>query len=140
MSSLARVGIVVKPHGVAANAYFNFLLTPAKQGGLSAASWNTDWQNASSVIPELFTPTGGFPISQYADAGWVAQVASVKAMTDRGQQAKAWQNLNKEAARLALACPNHFSLEQRLVGAKVKGAFIWAPYASWPYATLSVSE
>lgn len=140
MSSLARVGIVVKPHGVAANAYLSFLLTPAKQGGLSATSWNTDWQNASSVIPELFTPTGGFALSQYSDARWVAQVAAAKAMTDRGQQAKAWQSLNKEAARLALACPNHFLLEQRLVGSKVKGAFIWAPYSSWPYATLSVTE
>ncbi|MCX6404437.1 MAG: hypothetical protein NTW81_02785 [Actinobacteria bacterium] len=61
-------------------------------------------------------------------------------MTDRAKQAKAWQNLNKEAVRLALACPNQFDLEQRLAGSKVKGAFIWAPYSSWPYATLSVSK
>jgi len=140
MASLARVGIRVKPHGVATNAYLNFLLNPAKQGGLSAASWNTDWQNASSVIPDLLTPTGGFPLSQYSDAGWVAKVSDAKAMTGRAEQAKAWQSLNKEAVRLALACPNQFGLEQRLAGAKVQGAFIWAPYASWPYATLSVTK
>lgn len=139
-TSLARVGIVVKPHGVSPVYYLNFLLTPTRQGGLSAASWNTDWQNASSVIPDLFTPTGGFPLSQYSDAGWVAKVVAAKSMTDRAAQAKAWQDLNKEAVRLALACPNQFGLEQRLVGSNVKGAFIWGPYASWPYATLSVAK
>jgi peptide/nickel transport system substrate-binding protein len=140
MASLARVGIRVKPHGVETNAYLNFLLNPARQGGMSAASWNTDWQNASSVIPDLLTPTGGFALSQYSNASWVAKVADARAMTDRGEQAKAWQSLNKEAVRLALACPNQFGLEQRLAGSKVQGAFIWAPYSSWPYATLSVTK
>jgi len=140
MASLARVGIRVKPHGVPADAYLNFLLDPAKQGGMSAASWNTDWQNASSVIPDLFTPTGGFPLTQYSSANWVTKVAVTREITDRAKQAKAWQSLNKEATRLALACPNQFGLEQRLAGAKVKGAFIWAPYSSWPYATLSVTK
>jgi len=140
VASLARVGIVVKPNGLDAGAYYGIILDPAKQGGMSGAGWAPDWLNASTVIPELFTPNGGFALSRYTDKTWVAKVAAAKAITDRAQQAKAWQDLNKEAAQLALAFPNRFGLEQRLVGSKVSGAYIWGAYGSWPYANLSVSK
>ena len=140
VASLARAGIIVKPNGLDVGAYYGIVLDPAKQGGMSAAGWAPDWLNASTVIPELFTPTGGFPLSQYDDPAWIKKVADAKALTDRGEQAKAWQDLNAEAAKLALAVPNRFGREQRIVGSKVQGAYIWGPYGSWPYAVLSVKK
>ena len=139
-SSLARVGIVVKPHGVQQGDFYSLLLNPAKQGGLSFVPWGSDWQNAATVIPELFTPSGGLPLTQYADKAWIAQVAAAKNTADRAKQAKLWQALNKEAVRLALGCPNQFGRQQRLVGSKITGAFIWSPYSSWPYATLGLAH
>jgi len=138
VASLARAGIVVKPNGLDIGAYYGIVLDPAKQGGMSAAGWAPDWLNASTVIPELFTPTGGFALSRYDDAQWLAKVKAAKELTDRGEQAKAWQDLNTEAAKLALAVPNRFGREQRLVGSKVQGAYIWGAYGSWPYGVLSV--
>ena len=140
VASLARAGIVVKPNGIDPGAYYGVVLDPAKQGGMSAAGWGPDWLNASTVIPELFTPTGGFPLSQYDDKAWVDKVKAAKAITDRGQQAKAWQDLNKEAMQLGLAVPTRFGLEQRIVGSKIQGAYIWGPYGSWPYAVISVKQ
>ena len=55
-------------------------------------------------------------------------------ISDRAAQAKAWQDLNTEAAGLGLVIPTRFGLEQRLVGSKVENAYIWGPYGSWPYA------
>ncbi|NDB17823.1 MAG: hypothetical protein EB027_00820, partial [Actinobacteria bacterium] len=61
-------------------------------------------------------------------------------LTDRAAQAKRWQELNKQAAQAALVLPTRFGREQRLVGSKVVGAYIWSPYGSWPYASLAVAE
>ena len=140
VSSLAKAGIVVKPNGIEPGSYYGVVLDPAKQGGMSAAGWGPDWLNASTVIPELFGKTGGFDLSHYADAGFQKQIVDAKALSDRGAQAKAWQALNKEASRLALTVPTRFGLEQRIVGSKIQGAFIWGPYGSWPYASLSVKQ
>ena len=141
VSSLARVGIKVKPRGLNIADYYATILDPKKQGGISDAGlWGPDWLNGSTVIPELFTPTGGFPLSQYADKTWLTKVAAAKIDGDRAEQAKAWQGLNRDAVELGLGVPIRFPLMQRLVGSKVSGAYIWAPYSSWPYAELSVKN
>jgi peptide/nickel transport system substrate-binding protein len=140
VSSLAKAGIVVKPNGIEPGSYYGVVLDPTKQGGMSAAGWGPDWLNASTVIPELFGKTGGFDLSHYKDAAFQKQIVDAKALSDRGAQAKAWQALDKEASRLALTVPTRFGLEQRIVGSKIQGAFIWGPYGSWPYASLSVKQ
>jgi peptide/nickel transport system substrate-binding protein len=114
-------------------------LDPAKQGGMSAAGWAPDWVNASTVLPELFGQ-GGFNLSQYNDDAFNAEVDAAKAMTDRAEQAKAWQALSKKSMELALAVPTRFGLEQRLIGSKIQNAYIWGPYGSWPYAILGVEQ
>ena len=139
VASLAAAGITATPNGLEPGGYYPIVMDPAKQGGMTAAGWAPDWVNASTVIPELFTPTGGFALSQYDDAAWVQRVAAAKAMTDRPAQAKEWQALNTEAARLGLILPTRFGLEQRIAGSKVTGAYIWGPYGSWPYAILGVN-
>lgn len=140
VASLARAGIKVKPNPLESGAYYGIVLDPAKQGAISAGGWGPDWANASTVIPELFTPAGGFNLSQYDDAAFTKEAQAAKAIADRAEQAKAWQALNTKAAQLALVVPTRFALEQRLQGSKVQGAYIWGPYGSYPYATLSVSK
>ena len=137
VASLARCGITVKPNGLEVGGYYGVVLDPAKQGGMSAGGWAPDWLNASTVIPELFTPSGGFNLSQYDDKAFNDAVDKAKAITDRAEQAKAWQELNKQASQLALTVPTRFGLEQRLTGSKIGNAYIWGPYGSWPYALLS---
>ena len=138
VAALEAVGITATPNGLEPGGYYPIVMDPAKQGGLTSAGWAPDWLNASTVIPELFSPAGGFALSQYDDAAWVERVTAAKAMTDRAAQAKEWQALNTEAARLGLILPTRFGLEQRMHGSKVTGAYIWGPYGSWPYAILGV--
>ena len=140
VASLAKAGIVAKPNGLEPGSYYGVVLDPAKQGAMSAAGWGPDWLNASTVIPELFTPGGGFNLSRYDDAAFTKACQDARALTDRTAQAKRWQELDKQAAQLALVLPTRFGREQRLVGSKVDGAYIWSPYGSWPYAALAVSK
>ena len=115
-------------------------MDPAKQGSMSASGWAPDWVNASTVIPELFTPNGGFNLSQYDDAAFTAESEAAKVISDRAAQSKAWQALSKKSMELALALPTRFGKEQRLTGSKIGGAYIWGPYGSWPYASLYVKQ
>lgn len=140
VAAFAKAGITAKPNGLEPGSYYGVVLDPAKQGALAAAGWGPDWLNASTVVPELFTPAGGFNLSRYDNATFTKACENARALTDRTEQAKRWQELNKEAARAALVLPTRFGREQRLVGSKVVGAYIWSPYGSWPYASLAVAQ
>ena len=139
VASLARAGIVATPNAIEPGAYYGVVLDPAQQGSMSAAGWGPDWSNASTVIPELFAANGGFNLSQWTDEAFLAESDAAKVITDRTEQAKAWQALSKKSMELALALPTRFGKEQRIHGSKVSGAYIWGPYGSWPYAQLSVN-
>ena len=140
VASLAKAGIVATPNGIEPGGYYGVVMDPAKQGSMSASGWAPDWVNASTVIPELFTPNGGFNLSQYDDAAFTAESEAAKVISDRAAQSKAWQALSKKSMELALALPTRFGKEQRLTGSKIGGAYIWGPYGSWPYASLYVKQ
>ncbi len=140
VAALGKAGIEAKPNGLEQGAYYGIVLDPTKQGGMSAGGWGPDWLNASTVLPELFTPSGGFNLSQYDDAAFNDEAAKAKTIADRAEQSKAWQALSVKAAQAALVLPTRFGREQRLHGSKVGGAYIWGPYGSWPYASLYVSK
>ena len=78
VSSLEKAGIKVKPNRIEVGQYYSIVFDPEKAGQLMWAGWGPDWPNASTVIPELFTPAGGFNLSQVDD----------KAFTTRSQTAK----------------------------------------------------
>ena len=139
VASLAKAGIVATPNAIEPGAYYGVVLDPEKQGAMSAAGWGPDWSNASTVIPELFAANGGFNLSQWDDAAFLAESDAAKVITDRAEQAKAWQALSKKSMELALALPTRFGKEQRIHGSKIGGAYIWGPYGSWPYASISVN-
>ena len=84
------------------------------------ASWGPDWSNASTVIPELFTPTGGFNLSQADDKAFNEKSAQAKAL-DRPARRRPtlWKELNKEAMEKVWVVPTRFGRDQRLAGSKV---------------------
>jgi peptide/nickel transport system substrate-binding protein len=147
VASLAKAGIKVKPNPIEAGQFYGIVFDPAKEGDLVLAGWGPDWSNASTVIPELFTPSGGFNLSQADDKSFNTKVDAAKAMTDRDAQAEQWKALNKEAMSNVWVVPTRFGREQRLAGSKVKSAsgkggnvYIWAPYGSWSYGDLYVQK
>jgi peptide/nickel transport system substrate-binding protein len=147
VASLGKAGIKVKPNPIEAGQFYGIVLDPAKEGDLVLAGWGPDWSNASTVIPELFTPSGGFNMSQADDKAFNDKVAAAKALTDRDAQAEQWKELNKEAMAHVWVVPTRFGREQRLAGSKVKAAsgkdgqvYIWAPYGSWSYGDLYVEQ
>lgn len=145
VASLGEAGITVKPNPIEAGQFYGIVFDPDKEGALVALGWGADWSNSSTIIPELFTPAGGFNLSRADDPGFNARAKAAKAMTDRAAQAEEWKALNKEAMANVWAIPTRFQREQRLAGSKVRSAsgdgdrlYIWAPYGSWSYADLYV--
>ena len=145
VGSLGKAGIKVVPNPIEAGQFYGIVLDPAKESHLVWASWGPDWSNASTVIPELFTPTGGFNLSQVDDKAFNEKSAQAKASTDRQAQAALWQELNKEAMEKVWVVPTRFGRDQRLAGSKVGsasgkdgGVYLWAPFGSWPYGDLYV--
>jgi peptide/nickel transport system substrate-binding protein len=147
VASLGKAGIKVKPNPIEAGQFYGIVFDPDKEGALVALGWGADWANSSTIIPELFTPSGGFNLSRADDKAFTAKVEAAKAMTDRVAQAQQWKELNKEAMAQVWAIPARFQREQRLAGSKVKSAsgkdgqvYIWAPYGSWSYVDLYVEQ
>ena len=116
VASLGEAGITVKPNPIEAGQFYGIVFDPDKEGALVALGWGADWSNSSTIIPELFTPAGGFNLSRADDPGFNARAKAAKAMTDRAAQAEEWKALNKEAMANVWAIPTRFQREQRLAG------------------------
>ncbi|MGZ4596031.1 MAG: ABC transporter substrate-binding protein [Actinomycetes bacterium] len=147
ISSLGRAGIKVKPNPIEEGSYFPIVQDKNKEHHLVLAGWGSDWPNASTVIPELFTPGGGFNLSQADDKSFNAAVEKAKVEADRNKQATMWQELNRQAMTNAWVVPTRFRREQRVAGSKVKSAsgkdgqpYLWAPYGTWPYPDIYVAK
>ena len=145
VTSMKKAGITVKPNPIEPGQYYSIVLDPEKAGELMWSGWGPDWPNASTVVPELFTPAGGFNLSQVDDADFSARVQEAKENVDRASQSEQWKELNKEAMEQAWAIPTLFGRTQTMAGSKVKTAsgennnvYVWAPYSSWSYTDLYV--
>jgi peptide/nickel transport system substrate-binding protein len=146
-ASLAKAGIKLKLSPLPPGEYYSIVLDPTKQEALAAAGWGPDWLNASTVIPELFTPSGGFNLSRADDKAFNEKALAAKGETDRAKQGEMWKELNKEAMQQAWVLPTRFGREQRLAGSKVGSVsgdggkvYMWAPYGSWSYGDLYVKK
>ena len=147
VSSLERAGIKVKPNGIEVGQYYSIVFDPEKAGELMWSGWGPDWPNASTIIPELFTPAGGFNLSQVDDKEFSAKVQEAKENVDRAAQSEQWKELNKEAMANAWAIPVRDGRSQGIAGSKVKSAsgengnvYFWSPFTSWPYADMYVEQ
>lgn len=137
-ASLEAAGISVTLAGIEAGQYYGVVLDPAQQEALVSAGWGPDWQNASTVIPELFGANGGFTLSRVNDPAFEAEVQEALATTDRAAQAELWKDLNKKAMEQAWAVPTRFGKIQYLWGSKLGNAFLWDAYGSLPFGALYV--
>jgi peptide/nickel transport system substrate-binding protein len=140
VASMEAAGITAKPNPIEAGQYYGVVFDPEKAHELINAGWGPDWPNASTIIPELFTPSGGFNLSQADDADFNANVDAAKTEQDRAAQATQWQELNKYAMEQVFAIPTRFGRDQRLPGEKIGNAYLWPAYGSWPYGDMYVSQ
>lgn len=138
VASLGRAGINASLNPVEQSSYFSTVLNPDMQGSMTASAWSPDWSNASTIIPELFTASGFYNLSQYDEAEFTAKSDAAKVIIDRSEQASAWHALSKESMQQALALPTLFGKSQRMFGSNVDGAFIWGPYGAWAYSEIAV--
>jgi peptide/nickel transport system substrate-binding protein len=139
-ASLAAAGIEVKLNPIESGQYYGVVLDPEQQNELNSAGWAPDWQNASTVIPELFGAQGGFNLSQVNDPAFEEQVQIALGTIDRTAQADLWKELNKKAMEQAWAVPTRFGKVQYLWGSKIGNAFLWDAYGSLPFGELYVMQ
>ena len=137
-AALECAGFTVNLNGIA-SGYYGKILNPATQGDLSNAGWGPDWANASTVIPPLFQLGNSFDLSRYDNDTFQNKITAAMATSNRSAQAKLWQQLNIDSMAAGLAVPKLFTTIQRLQGSDVNGVYIWGPYGSYPYGTLSVN-
>lgn len=139
-ASLELAGFKVTPNPIEAGVYYSVVFDPAKKGDFGSGGWGPDWPNASTVIPPLFTHEGGWDLSEVEDKDFNVKVKAAQTELDRETQATMWQDLNKEAALNAWIIPTRFGLTQVIAGTKVQPVYQWAPYGSWPYAEMYVTQ
>ncbi|MEY4136674.1 MAG: hypothetical protein RL205_802 [Actinomycetota bacterium] len=141
VSSLGKAGITAKPNPIEPGSYYGVVFDPEKAHELINAGWGPDWPNASTIIPELFTPSGGFNLSQYDNADYNAATDLAKVETDRAKQAKMWQDLNTQAMKDVVVVPTRFGRTQRMAGTQVNqgGVYLWPAYGSWPYGAMAAN-
>ena len=78
-SSLGKAGIKLKLEPARGGRVLLHRPRP-EQGGRAdrLRGWGPDWLNASTVIPPLFTPDGGFDLSQVNDKAFNAKVDATR--------------------------------------------------------------
>ena len=142
-ASMAKVGIKVKWNIISAG-YYSTVMNPAKQNDMSASGWGADWANASTVIPELFTSSGGFNLTQNSDdpnyKAFEARVNAAMKVTDRKKQAALWKALDKEAAGYFWHLPTTFGKAQEVWGSALQNVFFWVPQGNPAYGKIWIKQ
>jgi peptide/nickel transport system substrate-binding protein len=145
--SLEAAGINVELKPLEAGQYYSIVFDPDKACPLMWSGWGPDWPNASTIIPELFTPVGGFNLSRVDDPDFTAAVEEAKVNTDREAQSEQWKELNKQAMANVWAIPTRAGRSQTIAGSNVRSAsavdgnfYSWAPFSSMPYADLYLAQ
>ncbi len=139
----ARIGIKVQYNAIAAG-YYPTVMNPDKQNDLSTSGWSQDWPNASTVIPPLYTPEGGFDISQNTKdpiyTKFAADVQKAIGNSNRKAQASQWKALEKQAAQRYWILPTEGIKNQEVWGTGIHGVYFWLPQAQPDYTKLWVSK
>ena len=140
----ANAGIKLIPNPIEPGQYYGIVLTPGSQGDLNRSGWAPDWANASTVIPALFTPTGGFDLSRAAEgdpeayAEFETLVDSGKGEADRAAQGAIWAAGNQIVMDRVWILPNTFGKTQLLPGTAVGGAYFWDAYGWYNIADIYI--
>jgi peptide/nickel transport system substrate-binding protein len=138
INSLALAGIQVTPNPIVGRPYWPAVQSDEQVHEFGGGAWGPDWPNASTIIPPLFTPAGGWDLSRVDDQGFTGQVQDALTTLDRTAQAAKWQDLNKEAMHRAYVVPLMFVRTQMLAGTRVGPLYLSAWYGTWPFAEMGV--
>jgi peptide/nickel transport system substrate-binding protein len=138
-SSLEKAGFTIKLEPSCVGCYYsaasNRLHTDFGNSG-----WGPDWPNASTVFGALFTPRGGWDLSQLDDPAFSESIAQARSETDRATQARMWQALNRQVVENMYVLPTFFTRAQTLAGNRVGPIYRWPAYYSWPYPQMYVRQ
>jgi len=144
IDSLGKVGIKLKDEPVEPSVYWPTVMNPETNYDIARGGWAPDWANASTVIPELFTTSGGFNLTRNADdpdyAEFQTKVDAAKKELDRVKQGVMWQELNQYVVDRLWALPGTFTKVQAIWGSKVGNAYQWAPFGAYNYGDLYVKS
>jgi peptide/nickel transport system substrate-binding protein len=143
-NSLREAGIILKINFIPSNQYYSTILNNEKQNDMSNATWGADYNNASTVIPELFTKEGSFNLCQnWNDSKYEPFLNIVnKALkeTDRKKQAVLW----KQAAQYVMdeywILTPIFRKTQLVWGSKVGNVFFHIPYSTYLFGKIYVKK
>ena len=139
----ARIGVKVNYNQISAG-YYPTVMNPAKQSDMSTSGWSQDWPNASTVIPPLYTPEGGFDISQNTKdpiyEQFSADVQKAIANSDRKAQAAQWKALEKQAAARYWVLPTLGIKNQETWGTALRNVYFWPPQAQPDYTAIWVAK
>jgi peptide/nickel transport system substrate-binding protein len=136
-----RAGIYVK-YDIIKSKYYSTVLSPKNPNDISSSGWASDWQNASTVIPELFASFGGFDMTKAEDAKDPAYPAIVAKMNkalntlDRKAQAKLWKELDVQIAKEFWYIPTVFGKAQEVWGSGLGGVYFWQPQGTPAYRSI----
>ena len=144
IDSLGKVGIKLKDEPVEPSNYWPTVMNPETDYDIARGGWGPDWANASTVIPELFTTSGGFNLTRNADdpdyAEFQTKVDAAKGELDRTKQGVMWQELNQFVVDRLWALPGTFLKAQSIWGSKVGNTYQWSPFGSYNYGDLYVKS
>ena len=144
IDSLGKVGIKLKDEPVEPSNYWPTVMNPETDYDIARGGWGPDWANASTVIPELFTTSGGFNLTRNADdpdyAEFQTKVDTAKGELDRTKQGVMWQELNQFVVDRLWALPGTFVKAQSIWGSKVGNTYQWSPFGSYNYGDLYVKS
>jgi len=137
-----NAGINLKFNFIEPGQYYAVVFDPTKQGDLSRAGWAPDWANASTVIPELFLETAGFPLSRVgkdpAYAEFKKRAEANLSQSDRKKQGEEWAALNQYVMDNMWVIPGVFSKTQEMWGSKIEGVFFWEPQGAPSFGDIKV--
>ena len=144
IDSLGKVGIKLKDEPVEPSNYWPTVMNPETDYDIARGGWGPDWANASTVIPELFTTSGGFNLTRNADdpdyAEFQTKVDAAKGELDRTKQGVMWQELNQFVVDRLWALPGTFVKAHSIWGSKVGNTYQWSPFGSYNYGDLYVKS
>ncbi len=140
VDSLSKAGFKVTANPIGGGKYYSVIFDPKQAHEFGWNGWGPDWPNASTVIPPLTTPNGGWDVSQVNDPAWLAKVKDAQTTLDRAQQATKWQELDKEIDQNVYVIPLTFGLTETIAGSNVAPVYIWPAWGSWPYGAMYLKD
>ncbi len=143
-TSLNKAGIKINLNFIEPSLYYAVVMDPAKQGDISRSGWAADWQNPSTILPELFGNSGGFNLSQNINdprySLFNSLLSDANDEINREKQAIIWQEANQFAVDRVWAIPLSFNKYSTIYGTKIGGAFNWSPYGTYNFNSLYIKK